>query len=530
MNNLSNLTQKFANYFPLYYNARYYEFSNAKLLLNSAVDGIDKELRKIQKHLADTYPLSSDGSECAEIYTMDLADNTSLTTCEVSGYLGTSVVTTTVNVEEDIGEFFNHIYFEPPEFFTNTSGTSTTFDQFTMPSGYYHIIYPTGVCDFSKHGTLNFYCLNVFGNVDIVLGTFKLIRIHGLRRGCEHIDTEEVLYVKYDGSYQSKYEWSYIEKIEFLNLKNTVIKIQAGNYNYPMRFLGDMYVREQRTPVPVYVGWEDAHQCFTFCEERVTPAAEKVYDPIRILRLKDDTGTQITNISDFQIEQTSRNLVVLVDNKLHYYSTDIEIPSGVSTLTTVETCPFNILFEMHNYDVVAIKLQTKFISDSLDCTIVMTMPSGGDYIVRSNGQPVPYTGQRESTAMFTERILVTLPSSGLYKFSLVFWDAELYEESRHEMLFDYELKEPLKTFTLGDSYTGISQLTKTIYGLYKNGTLTYYRARHVIGYYDIDNQQLAIYGILPLQVTTSREVITTELEDLLDATPHESPFVFIGDV
>lgn len=530
MNNLSNLTQRWANYFPLYYNARYYEYSSAKLLLNSAADGIDKEIRKIKKHTQDTYPRGSDGFDCDEIFKMELADNTNITSCVVSGIIGSDTSVQTITVHEDIGEFFNHLYFDPPDLFTSLSGEANTWDEFALPTGYYHFIEPSGTLDFQQHNTLNFYCLNVFGNVDIVLGTFKLIRITGRRRGLESEEYVETLYVQYDGAYESAFEWSYVSKIEFLNLKNTIVKIQTGNYNFPMRFLGNMYIREQRLPVPIYAGWEDDHQCFTFCEERITPAAEKVYDPQRLIRITDESGTLLTAINDFQIEKTSRNLIVLNDDKLHYYSTDVEIPTGLAELAVVETCPFNLQFEIHGYDILAVKLQSKYISDTLDCTVVVTLPSGGEYILRSNGQLVAYTGQRDTTSIYTERVLMTLPESGIYKFALVYWDGELYEERRHEMLFNYELKAPDKTFSLGESFTGISQLTKNIYGLYKDNTLKYYRARYLASYYDIEEQQLAIFGMFPLQVTVGSEVITTEIDDMLDAVPIESPFVFIGDV
>lgn len=529
-NTLSPLSQKWVNYFPLGYNARQYKFSNSRVFLDGAASHIYTEYLKVQKYLKDSVFYGNTETDIGIMYTMDTEDNYDLTSCEVTGYIGETSVTGTVPVYSSQRDFFDHFYFGIPTSLRATGKSFETIDAYILPTGYCETT-TLNECSDSYNGfDVYFVCLNIFGNTDIYLGTDKFIELRGYFAGGDYLEKVERIPVGFDGYYKSNHRWAKVTTITCHNLASTYIKVQSGDYNFPLRYGTVQYYADDRAPSVPFVAWESDYYCFSVNDRRFTEANEMVYDPKRVVYLADEYNTIVTGITDFNMDQFGKHIMVLNNDKLYWYEFEEELPSGYMNLVQEPACPYNMVFEVYDYSSIAIKPYSKYIGHPYDneCGIVMTTPSGGEFYVNKNGTLTTYSST--IPIFFTDKVILTLPEPGVYKFRFEYWSDDEKVVKIHEMLYHHELKKPVKVIDVPGSFTGVAQLGWHTLGLYKDWKMYEYIMDMPAAYYDTDSLTLNIAGIVPINVSAKGHIFTGEYS-VLGSTAFDEPVpVFIGDV
>lgn len=499
---LSQLSQEFVNTFPRQTNIRSYDFSAARLLVNSVTAPLQTSRRELAKTFSDMYPRSNSRYDVSIAYTTDMSIDANVESINVTGYVNDTLVSTTLNIYREPNKFREDYDFIPPNYLvTEATGLATIgipSGDLTNPSiidpvsGFigYNAIYPSGfgidynsdfgvftICPTSyahelsiKH-SFDMYkksdvCFVVYGvrfNEFLEYGAYQTIRVYGYSKSDPTTVKVENIRVGYDGAYYSMVDWLYIDKVVFSNMNRDFIRILSPSTNVGYRKIPYRWVKKDKVFMSdgllTWVSGAPNNGFFKLFEYKVNEAGEVIDDPDYVFAIADEWGMQLTSINDFDFDPVSKDLIVLTDDyTVNMYSNEKSIPDRVKTLSTVRMCPYNLEFEVYDDTTIMVKVYNKFVGNPFDYlfAITATTPAGGTYLLDGTGNSSSDTGEYFAFDNYPVRFPFTLSEFGPYVFTIRYFDTELGMYKFHEMLYNHDIKRPIVSFQLDTPYRGIS--------------------------------------------------------------------------
>lgn len=503
MSKLCDLSQQWANYFPLYYNIRSYPYSNGRLLYNAAAEFVEKELNKIDKVFDDKACLLHKRFDLSTLYECNNVPKLSAdTSVVITGNVGIdeTVTTGSVTVYFNGADLYNHIYFDVPDTLESTYATVNRFDLTVSPTAITQEVENNVYFGFENSPRICVAVSGIYNNASMLLHE-RYIDVEGYY-GNDFINLKkERLQLLWDGVYFTNNVWNYVTKITAYNLIGTVLNIKGGMFGFNDKPCG-VVTTVYREVYPVGAEWDSDYGCMSIYKEIFNDAGEVIRDPLRLISFNDETDSTITGIVDFAIDPFSHNIYVLeTGNKLHCYDFYEEVPGdSIKDAESDIVSPYNILFEINDYNKIEIKLQNKFIGNPFDDAFVLKVitPSNVTYILDGRGVATADTGEYLTFSEYPVRFIYELPEPGVYTFRCVYYDTETRTSKSHDMFFNYEIKTPVKTFNLGATYTGVDvSIDKYHVYLDTGSAIHVYRARSFAGVYDSINSKIYFHDIDP---------------------------------
>jgi len=494
-NRLSNYTQKLTNYYPLYYNVRAYPYSSGSRLLNTAGIELEDLTIKLNKTFNDRWPLTHSQSGIPTLCVSKSFDNlTGYSTLKFDGFVGpyyTDTYTFESPIFTAVDPLLNYMYFESPKymihqfpsdgdwFMYNGDGTPFQFDSFSDPApktiAYNYYKDTTWYSILTTSETIpyepTFYLQNIFGNTDLNVG-YKIIKITGKRLGVNsHDDFSELIYPGLDGIYKSKYRWEYIEYIEYFNMKSVEVTIYPVFYTQSIERIVPRawYTPETREDQQTFIKWDAEHSCFIHHKKVYNAVGESDDEVISALFINGPGILgRIDTIADFDVDPFSRFIYVIPsggftsDNVyLYRLEEDLQLThEATGNLKQHSMCPYNIKFEVHDYDQVVLKIENKFINNPFDYEfgLLVTVPSGGQFLIDGEGTPTSYTGELLDFSQYPKRFIYNLDSPGIYKFTLKYYDSEERIYREQDFIYNHRELNLVNYFRAAESETEDHQM------------------------------------------------------------------------
>ena len=216
MSKLCDLSQKWANYFPLYYNIRSYPYSAGRMLLNSAAEFIEAELDKIDKIFNDKGCLNHTRFDLGALYECTNVPKVSEDTNVVlTGTVGIAETVTTGNVVVYFNgaDLYNHVYFDAPDIIESTYASIYNLDVTIIPTG---LSQDTACVAYFGFEDTPRICVEVSGvyNNASMLQHERYVIIEGYHSNDLVNLKQERLQVIWNGVYKTKNLWNYVKNIK----------------------------------------------------------------------------------------------------------------------------------------------------------------------------------------------------------------------------------------------------------------------------------------------------------------------------